>query len=146
MEATELGETHKRPTKNVGSENSIEQSPLHHQARNGRGIRAPSPAWEGKGSYEGSHGTPGRPRTRLSASGNESPDEVAAVPKFGDWDENNPASADGYTQIFNKVREERQTARVPGMQAESSHDYSRRQTANNNSAKSCSCCFPWGRK
>lgn len=32
-----------------------------------------------------------------------------AVPKFGDWDEKNPASADGYTYIFNKVREERQS-------------------------------------
>ena len=45
------------------------------------------------------------------------PDKGAAVPKFGDWDENNPSSADGYTHIFNKVREERQTgatARVPG--------------------------------
>ncbi|CAN1269573.1 RPM1-interacting protein 4, partial [Linum perenne] len=35
------------------------------------------------------------------------PDQSSAVPKFGDWDENNPASADGYTHIFNKVREER---------------------------------------
>jgi hypothetical protein len=32
----------------------------------------------------------------------------SAVPKFGDWD-SNPASADGYTLIFNKVREEKQT-------------------------------------
>ncbi|XP_038704876.1 RPM1-interacting protein 4-like [Tripterygium wilfordii] len=139
------GETNKRPTKSIGSENSIEQSPLHHQARNGRGVKAPSPAWEGKGSYEGSHGTPGRARTRPSPIGDESPDKSAAVPKFGDWDENNPASADGYTHIFQKVREERQTARVPGgMQTESSHDYYRRQAANNDSAKSC--CFPWGRK
>jgi len=36
------------------------------------------------------------------------PDKGAAVPKFGDWDVNNPASADGFTHIFNKVREERQ--------------------------------------
>lgn len=31
----------------------------------------------------------------------------AAVPKFGDWDESNPASADGFTDAFNKVREEK---------------------------------------
>lgn len=44
------------------------------------------------------------------------PDKGAAVPKFGDWDVNNPASADGFTHIFNKVREERQggPAQVPG--------------------------------
>ncbi|KAF6166362.1 hypothetical protein GIB67_034913 [Kingdonia uniflora] len=37
------------------------------------------------------------------------PEKGAAVPKFGDWDESNPASADGYTHIFNKVREEKQS-------------------------------------
>ena len=44
------------------------------------------------------------------------PDRSAAVPKFGEWDETNPASAEGYTHIFNKVREERQVAagHVPG--------------------------------
>jgi hypothetical protein len=36
------------------------------------------------------------------------PTRGSAVPKFGDWD-SNPASADGYTHIFNKVREEKQT-------------------------------------
>ncbi|XP_038713109.1 RPM1-interacting protein 4-like [Tripterygium wilfordii] len=137
------GDTHKRPTKSVGSENSIEQSPLHHQARSGRGVRAPSPAWEGKGSYEGSHGTPGRPRTRPSAA-DESQDNVA-LPKFGEWNDKDPASADGYTDIFEKVRVERQTARVPGTpQTESSRNNYHRQTANNDSAKCC--CFPWGRK
>ena len=35
------------------------------------------------------------------------------MPKFGDWD-SNPASADGYTHIFNKVREEKGTqAKAP---------------------------------
>lgn len=44
------------------------------------------------------------------------PDKGAAVPKFGDWDVNNPSSADGFTHIFNKVREERQggPGQVPG--------------------------------
>lgn len=36
------------------------------------------------------------------------PDKSAAVPKFGEWDENDPASADGYTHIFDKVRKEKQ--------------------------------------
>lgn len=35
------------------------------------------------------------------------PNHSAAVPKFGDWDESNPASADGFTHAFNKVREEK---------------------------------------
>lgn len=36
------------------------------------------------------------------------PDHSAVVPKFGDWDESNPASAEGYTTIFNQVQQERQ--------------------------------------
>ncbi|XP_002532749.3 RPM1-interacting protein 4 [Ricinus communis] len=142
------GESHKRPgrqsAQSIGSDNSLEQSPLHHKAKiSGRGSGAPSPAWEGKGSYESSHGTPGR--SRLKPKGDESPDKGAAVPKFGEWDENNPASADGYTHIFNKVREERQigAGKVPGMPSESPYRTSRKPTSSNSSK---SCCFPWGRK
>ncbi|KAJ9169775.1 hypothetical protein P3X46_017929 [Hevea brasiliensis] len=142
------GETHRRTgiqsVQSIGSDNSMEHSPLHHKAKiSGRGSGAPSPAWEGKGSSDSSYGTPGR--SRLKPKGDESPDKGAAVPKFGEWDENNPASADGYTHIFNKVREERQigAGKVPGMPTESSMSNARKQTPSNSSK---SCCFPWGRK
>ncbi|KAK3225178.1 hypothetical protein Dsin_005040 [Dipteronia sinensis] len=29
------------------------------------------------------------------------------LPKFGEWDVNNPASAEGFTVIFNKARDEK---------------------------------------
>ncbi|GMP37651.1 hypothetical protein CsSME_00009239 [Camellia sinensis var. sinensis] len=61
----------------VGSEHSIERSPLHphHQAQIvGKG--SASPSWEGKNSYDGSHGTPGR--SRLKPRGDETPDRDAA--------------------------------------------------------------------
>ncbi|XP_065873512.1 RPM1-interacting protein 4 [Euphorbia lathyris] len=144
------GEAQKRTgrqgVQSIGSDNSIEQSPLHTKARiSGRGTGgAPSPSWEGgKGSYESSHGTPGR--SRLKPKGDESPDKGAAVPKFGEWDENNPSSADGYTHIFNKVREERQigAGKVPGMSSESSYPGGRRHSPGKSSKM---CCFPWGRK
>uniref|UniRef100_A0ACD5Y8V3 Uncharacterized protein n=2 Tax=Avena sativa TaxID=4498 RepID=A0ACD5Y8V3_AVESA len=52
-------------------------------------------------------------RARGISRGNETPTRGSAVPKFGDWD-SNPASADGYTHIFNKVREEKSTqAKAP---------------------------------
>lgn len=36
------------------------------------------------------------------------------LPKFGDWDVNDPASAEGYTVIFNKARDDRRSgARTP---------------------------------
>lgn len=31
------------------------------------------------------------------------------MPKFGEWDVNNPASAEGFTVIFNKARDEKKT-------------------------------------
>lgn len=33
------------------------------------------------------------------------------MPKFGGWDVNNPASAEGFTVIFNKARDEKKTNR-----------------------------------
>ncbi|KAF8113181.1 hypothetical protein N665_0054s0001 [Sinapis alba] len=73
--------------------NSYDKSPLH------------------KNSYDGTGRTKPKPNLRAD----ESPEKVTVVPKFGDWDENNPSSADGYTHIFNKVREERSSgANVSG--------------------------------
>lgn len=37
----------------------------------------------------------------------EQPDKGSSVPKFGEWDESNPASADSFTGIFEQVREEK---------------------------------------
>ncbi|KAL3614809.1 Protein noi4 [Castilleja foliolosa] len=35
------------------------------------------------------------------------------LPKFGEWDVNDPASADGFTVIFNKARDEKKTGGKP---------------------------------
>lgn len=130
-------DNHRRPARqSAGSEQSIERSPLHRQAKaTGRD----SPSWEGK-SYEGSHGTPGR--SRLRPRGDETPDHGAAVPKFGEWDETNPASADGFTHIFNKVREERQTGAGRVGTPEPSYPYSRKPAPDDGPK---GCCFPWCR-
>lgn len=64
------------------------------------------------------------------------PDHGAAVPKFGEWDETNPASADGFTHIFNKVREERQTGAGRVGTPEPSYPHSRKP-APDDSAKVC---------
>ncbi|XP_073128726.1 protein NOI4-like [Henckelia pumila] len=40
------------------------------------------------------------------------------LPKFGEWDVNNPASADGFTVIFAKARDEKKaTGTAAGMAA-----------------------------
>ncbi|BAT84310.1 hypothetical protein VIGAN_04163900 [Vigna angularis var. angularis] len=125
----------------IGSEHNIDRSPLHRQAKTpGRD----SPSWEVKNSYDTSQVTPGRSRLRPSNRGDETPDKGAAVPKFGEWDESNPASADGYTHIFNRVREEKQVGagHVPG--TPNARQYGvRNQPADE---KAQSCCFCWGKK
>uniref|UniRef100_A0A251JJC5 RIN4 pathogenic type III effector avirulence factor Avr cleavage site domain-containing protein n=1 Tax=Manihot esculenta TaxID=3983 RepID=A0A251JJC5_MANES len=147
-------DTHKRfMRRSAASDLSTEQPQLHphNQAKIGsKGNVVSSPTWERKGSSEGTHGlapmTPGRSRLKSVTRGNDCPDDSAAVPKFGEWDEMNPASADGYTHIFNKVREERQggVAKVPVLPTETSHSNGHKQYGNENS-KSC-CCFSWGRR
>ncbi|XP_042496976.1 protein NOI4-like isoform X2 [Macadamia integrifolia] len=39
-----------------------------------------------------------------------SSDKGRPLPKFGEWDVNNPASAEGFTVIFNKARDEKKTS------------------------------------
>ena len=41
------------------------------------------------------------------------PERGSAVPKFGEWDEKDPSTGEGFTDIFNKVREEKQSGNAP---------------------------------
>ncbi|KAE8646808.1 hypothetical protein Csa_005404 [Cucumis sativus] len=44
----------------------------------------------------------------MAEKGSSSP-----LPKFGEWDVNDPASAEGFTVIFNKARNEKKTGGMP---------------------------------
>ncbi|KAL6973105.1 hypothetical protein U1Q18_027279 [Sarracenia purpurea var. burkii] len=41
-------------------------------------------------------------------------DQGRPLPKFGEWDVNNPASAEGFTVIFSKARDEKRTSGAAG--------------------------------
>ncbi|XP_057512042.1 RPM1-interacting protein 4-like [Actinidia eriantha] len=133
-----------RPVRSsAGSEYSIDRSPLHphHQAKvMDKGGAAPS--GEGQRSYDSSHGAPGK--SKMRPRGDETPDGGAAVPRFGEWDEKNPAAADQYTGIFNRVREERHgTPKSPGVGNVPSYG----ATPNRSTNDSIKCgCFQWCRK
>ncbi|KAF5192992.1 Rpm1-interacting protein [Thalictrum thalictroides] len=146
---TSSGETPKRAGR---PDRSIEHSPLHphQQARTGgRGTGVSSPAWERRSS-EGSHGvapnTPGRSRMRPVARGDETPDKGGAVPKFGEWDENNPASADGFTHIFNKMREEKQGGSTNATSVQDDMSYSNGYKQDDSNKSTECCCFAWFKK
>ncbi|XP_076948046.1 uncharacterized protein LOC143620192 [Bidens hawaiensis] len=119
----------------------------HQQAKGGTRSNTASPMWERKVSSEGINGaassTPGRSRLRQVTVGDESPDDSTAVPVFGDWDDNDPASAEGYSTIFDKVREEKHGGgggKSPRVTSDSYY-YGQRPGAK----KGCGC-FPWGKK
>lgn len=61
----------------------------------------------------------------IAVNDSEQFDRGAALPKFGDWDAKDPLTANGYTQIFNKVREEkhqRGSGMSPGTATESPYN------------------------
>ncbi|KAJ8557706.1 hypothetical protein K7X08_004472 [Anisodus acutangulus] len=140
----------------------------HYQAKVNSGRGVVSPAREGKNnSYDSSHGTPGRsfessratpgrsfessratPGRSFESSRatpgrskikQETPDRGAAVPRFGEWDETDPQSADNYTHMFNKVREEKQ-GNPSGTPSRASYNNTQ---SHNLDEKRMKCCFPW---
>ncbi|XP_010550895.1 PREDICTED: LOW QUALITY PROTEIN: RPM1-interacting protein 4-like [Tarenaya hassleriana] len=129
----------RRQGRTASENNSYERSPLHNQTRSpGRSIGTLSPLRDGsKNSYDGH----GKSKPRSNIRGNESPDRGTVVPKFGVWDENNPSSADGYTYIFNKVREENYEGVGTGSTRTPSHP-SKKPPSDNTKC----CCFFWGGK
>ncbi|KAL4578448.1 hypothetical protein LXL04_014571 [Taraxacum kok-saghyz] len=127
-----------------GSDLSFDNLPMppHPPARSGNRATA--------GSSEGNHGpassTPGRSRLKQVTRGDESPDDDTAIPKFGEWDEKNPSSAEGYTHIFNKAREDRHNGggKSPMVSTDNPNFYGQNQNVNDNSK--CCGCFPWSKK
>ncbi|KAF3445275.1 hypothetical protein FNV43_RR14970 [Rhamnella rubrinervis] len=49
------------------------------------------------------------------------------LPKFGEWDVNDPASAEGFTVIFNKARNEKKTGGKPDSPTKDDSTYKPRQ-------------------
>ncbi|XP_062086832.1 RPM1-interacting protein 4-like [Humulus lupulus] len=74
---------------------------------------------------------------------------TTSIPKFGAWDVNDPKSGEGFTFIFEKMKEEKTnpTAKVPDIAPTPHHNYfkdqSKRSSKRSCMAKIC-CCFPSG--
>ncbi|KAL2508056.1 RPM1-interacting protein 4 [Forsythia ovata] len=137
------GTRYGRPARSsAGSEHSIDRSPLHphYQAKIVEGGSG-SPAQEGKNSYDSSHGVTGKSRLRPVTREVESPDRGAAVPRFGDW-ENDPQSAENFTGIFDKVRKEKQTGQPGNVSTTPKHPSYDAQN-HQSKEKYKKCCCPW---
>lgn len=119
----------------AGSDRSMDNvpanSPLHGKAAERPGSASP---YRGQG-FAGS--TPGRSKLRQH---DEVQEKGTAVPKFGEWDEKDPAAGDNYTEVFGRLKNERH--------GENPSDTNRPGTANTRdragNAESSGCsCFSW---
>ncbi|KAF5194712.1 Rpm1-interacting protein [Thalictrum thalictroides] len=65
----------------------------------------------------------------------------APLPKFGEWDVNDPASADGFTVIFNKARNEKKTGvKSDSPEKEESSSFKPGMDSSKPQAKKWFCC------
>ncbi|XP_071736568.1 protein NOI4-like [Rutidosis leptorrhynchoides] len=63
------------------------------------------------------------------------------LPKFGDWDVNDPASAEGFTVIFNKARDEKKTGVKPNSPSNIDPGFKRAAAVKKPPAKKWFCCM-----
>ncbi|XP_012071395.1 protein NOI4 isoform X2 [Jatropha curcas] len=73
-------------------------------------------------------------------------DKGRPLPKFGEWDVNNPASAEGFTVIFSKARDEKKSNAAGGAGAASQrnnnlHKPDQDAAYQDETAKKWFCCF-----
>ncbi|XP_030461788.1 RPM1-interacting protein 4-like isoform X1 [Syzygium oleosum] len=89
--------------------------------------------------------TPGRSRLKSVTRGDKTPNHITAVPKFGDWDETNPSSADVYTDVFDRVVEEKKGAArtAPVTTTEAPRSIRQHSSVDTRSESQGCWCFPW---
>lgn len=69
---------------------------------------------------------------------------AASIPKFGAWDETDPSSGEGFTVIFNIVKEEKQIASTTFPSVPTQPGSLRNKGNSSSRSKFCCCCFPKG--
>ncbi|KAG9136933.1 hypothetical protein Leryth_024896 [Lithospermum erythrorhizon] len=70
----------------------------------------------------------------------------ASVPKFGEWDEKDPRSGEGFTVIFSKLKDEKHTAasRFPTVHPQNTNFNTNKQKKEKKWKSKICCCFPKG--
>ncbi|CAA2956088.1 Hypothetical predicted protein [Olea europaea subsp. europaea] len=68
-------------------------------------------------------------------------DKGRPLPKFGEWDVNDPASAEGFTVIFNKARNEKRTGGKSDSPPKDDSTYKHGETLGKPHSKKWFCCM-----
>ncbi|KAM3253317.1 hypothetical protein P3S67_025575 [Capsicum chacoense] len=63
------------------------------------------------------------------------------LPKFGEWDVNNPASADGFTVIFAKARDDKKASGSAAPTQTPRNEYGQPNSYQQEPRKKRFCCF-----
>lgn len=63
------------------------------------------------------------------------------MPKFGEWDVNDPASAEGFTVIFNKARNEKKTGGKPDSPVKDDSQFKHGAVLGKPQSKKWFCCM-----
>ncbi|XP_076943338.1 RPM1-interacting protein 4-like [Bidens hawaiensis] len=113
---------------------SFDNSPRHHPRGGNRG------SVSSESSYGAGSSTPSRTKLGQVTRGDENGDDRPAIPKFGDWDDSDPTSGEGYTELFNKARHGG-GGKSPMITSEDNKFYGQR----NKKSKGFGC-FSWIRK
>lgn len=71
---------------------------------------------------------------------------AASIPKFGAWDETDPRSGEGFTVIFDRVKEEKQIASTTFPSVPTQPGSLRNKGNSSSRSKFCCCCFPKGER
>ncbi|KAI9161366.1 hypothetical protein LWI28_016730 [Acer negundo] len=127
----------KNITSDFSSDRSNSDQPLQQPAH--RRLKSDRKKGLGAGINSFSPSVQGHSRQRSESQPSDEPHHrVASVPKFGAWDETDPASSEGFTVIFNKVKEEKQIAstKFPTVPAQANIQSDTKRTNGGSSSRS----------
>ncbi|TXG46883.1 hypothetical protein EZV62_026177 [Acer yangbiense] len=92
------------------SESGSDISNSDHSLRQSGQLRLKSDRKIGRSEGSSKHSRKRSGSNRSDESAHHRIEASASVPKFGDWDENDPKSSEGFTAIFEKLKEEKHIA------------------------------------
>ncbi|XP_074573279.1 RPM1-interacting protein 4-like [Curcuma longa] len=135
------GNHHRTPSRGSGSSNyRVNRSPVRPSYKTNNHELSFSEGWSSSSNLFASK-SPGRLRM-TSIEDDTKIKKGSALPKFGDWDERDPSSADGFTDIFNNVRKERHAQSTTVGNTSSDKIFVDYHGNTHKSSKGC-WCFGW---
>ncbi|XVF75254.1 hypothetical protein PTKIN_Ptkin13bG0172900 [Pterospermum kingtungense] len=123
------------------SEKSNSDHPFMHRRANSSQKNARAARRSSFSSSISTQSTRGSGRYQLDGNNHH---RTASIPKFGEWDETDPKSGEGYSAIFNKVKEEKQATSAPPQPCNYSEYHGSKSPTPSFCSKIFCCFFPHG--